>query len=339
MATLKSAEIERYLRAPDPRHVVTLIYGPDTGLVSERCAAFAARVVTDPKDPFQAVKLEGDALASDPLRLADEANTVSLFGGRRLIWVRAGSKQLGPALEPLLRSPPRDAAVLVEAGDLGRSSPLRAVLEKAACAVAIPCYLPDARDSARFVETEFAALNLSITADAKEAVTALVGGDRLASRAEIQKIALYAHPEKRITIEHVDAVCGDASATAIDEAVDATFAGQPAAFVRAFGRLVGEGQRGDVILGSALRQALVLMAMRREIDEGKRVEDLLVRVHFKRKAAVERQLKRWSTASIGTAISSIGDALAGARKDSDLATLIAERCLLSLSMIAARARG
>ena len=50
-------------------------------------------------DPFALVRLDGDALASDPARLVDEATTVPLFGGRRAIRVRAGSRNLASGVE------------------------------------------------------------------------------------------------------------------------------------------------------------------------------------------------------------------------------------------------
>ena len=57
--------------------------------------------VDDPQDAFQLVRMDGDAIASDPLKLADEANTIGLFGGRRAIRVSPTSKPLLAALEPL----------------------------------------------------------------------------------------------------------------------------------------------------------------------------------------------------------------------------------------------
>src|ERR1700747_239799 len=48
-------------------------FGTDTGLVSERVRTIIAQTVGDQKDPFQLVRIGGDELAADPLRLADEA--------------------------------------------------------------------------------------------------------------------------------------------------------------------------------------------------------------------------------------------------------------------------
>src|SRR5690606_32887291 len=50
------------------------------------------------------VELAGSELRSDPVRLADEARSVSLFGGTRHIWVRAGGDEAHDAVRNLLET-------------------------------------------------------------------------------------------------------------------------------------------------------------------------------------------------------------------------------------------
>src|SRR4051794_28082189 len=93
MVALKTSEADSFVTRPDPARAVVLVFGPDAGLVSERVDAIVRASVDDPSDPFSLVRLDGDAVASDPARLVDEATTVPLFGGRRAIRVRAGRPQ------------------------------------------------------------------------------------------------------------------------------------------------------------------------------------------------------------------------------------------------------
>src|SRR3954469_23132772 len=99
MVALKSSDIESFVARPDPARSVVLVFGQDAGLVSERVDAIVRASVDDPGDPFALVRLDGDTLASDPARLADEPLTVPLFGGRRAIRVRASSRNIVPAVE------------------------------------------------------------------------------------------------------------------------------------------------------------------------------------------------------------------------------------------------
>ena len=108
-----------------------LVFGPDAGLVHERAEKLINASVDDPNDPFALVRIEGDALASEPSRLVEEAHTVPLFGGRRAVWVKAGSRNFAAAVEAVVASPPTDCRIVIEAGDLRRTAPLRALCEKA----------------------------------------------------------------------------------------------------------------------------------------------------------------------------------------------------------------
>src|SRR3989442_449636 len=92
MVALKGGEIEAFLARPDPARPIALVFGPDAGLVAERAKAILRASVDDLRDPFSLVRLEGDDLADDPMRLVDNSQTVPLFGGRRAISVRAGGR-------------------------------------------------------------------------------------------------------------------------------------------------------------------------------------------------------------------------------------------------------
>src|SRR3954463_13448245 len=81
MVALKTSEADSFVTRPDPARAVVLVFGPDAGLVSERADAIVRASVDDPNDPFSLVRLDGDAIASDPARLVDEATTGALFGG------------------------------------------------------------------------------------------------------------------------------------------------------------------------------------------------------------------------------------------------------------------
>src|SRR5262245_9093525 len=223
MVALKTGDIDSFVARPDPSRAVVLVFGPDAGLVSERVDALVKASVDDPADPFALVRLDGDTVASDPARLVDEATTVPLFGGRRAIRLRAGSRNIVPAVEAVLAAPLRDCRVVIEAGALKRNAPLRALVERAKTAVALPCYADAARDLARVVDEELRAADLSITPDARETLLPLLGGDRRASRAELRKLTLYAHGRGQIEIDDVMAVVADASALALDTLVDAAF--------------------------------------------------------------------------------------------------------------------
>src|ERR1700750_2576722 len=170
MVALKGSDIDSFVARPDSARPVVLVFGPDAGLVRERAEALVRASVDDPKDPFQLARLDGDELAGEPTRLVEEANTIPLFGGRRAVWVRAGGRNFAPAVEALMASTSPDFRVVIEAGDLKRSAPLRALCERAKNAVALPCYADAERELARLIDDEMRAASLTITADARAAL-------------------------------------------------------------------------------------------------------------------------------------------------------------------------
>src|SRR5262249_6302755 len=236
MVALKSSEIDRFVARPDPARPVVLVFGPDAGLVRERTEALVRASVDDPKDPFQLVRLDGDELAGEPTRLVEEANTIPLFGGRRAVWVKAGARNFAAAVEALIAAPAPDCRVVIEAGDLKRNAPLRVICERARNAAALRCYLDLEEDLVRLIDEEMRDAGLAISPQARDALVPLLGGDRLASRQEIRKLALYARGKTRVELEDVMSAVADASTLALDGLIDAAFAGRTSELEVQFGK-------------------------------------------------------------------------------------------------------
>src|SRR5262249_59805324 len=102
-----------------------------------------------------------------------------------------------------------------------RNAPLRVLCERAKNAAALPCYADAERDLVRLIDDEMRDAGLTIAAEARTALIPLLGGDRLASRHELRKLALYARGKARVELEDVMAVTADASELALDGLVDA----------------------------------------------------------------------------------------------------------------------
>src|SRR6201995_1757592 len=177
MVALRGKEIDAFLARPDSGRPIILLYGPDAGLVRERADGLLASAVAHPNDPFSCVKLDGDELSAEPSRLVDEAMTVPLFGGRRAIRVRAGSRNFASGVDTLADTPLKDCRIVIEAGDLRAESPLRKACERAKAAVAIACYPDGERDLAKLIDDELRIANLRISAAARALLTALLGRD------------------------------------------------------------------------------------------------------------------------------------------------------------------
>ena len=340
MVALRGKEIDAFLARPDAGRPIILLYGPDAGLVRERADALLASAVDDPNDPFSLVRLDGDELSAEPSRLVDEVMTVPLFGGRRAIRVRAGSRSFAGGIDTLAEMPIKDCRIVIEAGELRPESPLRKACERAKTAVAIACYPDGERDLARLIDEEFRPSNLRIAPDARAVLTALLGGDRQASRNELRKLALYAHGKSEVSIDDVMAVVADASELKLDPIVDGAFAGRPDLVESEFAKAMIAGTYPGVIISAAQRQAAWLHKSALAVADGTSVSTLLEsgypRVHFSRKGAVEVALRNFSTARLVAIIDQLATAALDMRKQASLASAIAQRTLLSIAANAKR---
>jgi DNA polymerase III subunit delta len=340
MVALKSAEADAFVTRPDPARPVVLVFGPDLGLVRERAEAIIRASVDDPRDPFALVRLDGDELAGDPVRLVDEAQTVPLFGGRRAVHVRVGARNVMPAIEALLAIPIRDCRVVIEAGDLKRNAPLRVACERARNAAALPCYADSERDLARLVDEEMRAADLSIAPEARAALVPLLGSDRRASLMEIRKLALYAHGERTVGLDDVLAVVADASTLALDRVVDAAFAGRHGEVEAELGKARTAGTAPGSIVSAAVRQVAHLHKARLAIEGGASLDQVMSEarppVHFTRRTLVEAALKAWTSARLERAMAQLADAALEARRQPALADAIAQRALMSIASAARR---
>jgi DNA polymerase-3 subunit delta len=339
MTALKPAEIDRFLARPDPGQPIVLVYGPDAGLVRERVEALVRASVDDPADPFALARLEAEDLSANPSRLVEEAHTVPLFGGRRAVLVKAGSRNIAAAVEPLIAQPSNDCRIIIEAGDLKKNAPLRSMCEKAKVAAALPCYADNADAVARLVDEEMRTAKLALSPEARSELISRLGGDRLASRGELRKLALYAMGKTRVEVDDVRAVVADASEQAIDGVLDAAFAGRIAETEAEYAKARADGTPAAII-SAAIRHVANLHKMRLALDDGDSPDFAMQRgappIHFTRKQLVGSALRAWSAPRLLRAMAQLADASLDARRNTALADTIAQRTLLSLAVSARR---
>jgi DNA polymerase-3 subunit delta len=338
MVAVKAADVDAVIARADPARPIVLVFGPDAGLVSERVNALVKASVDDVNDPFALVRLEGEELSANPGRLVEEAQTIPLFGGRRAVWVKAGNRNIAPAVEALLALPASECRVIIEAGDLRRSAPLRTLCERAKNAVALPCYADSERDLARLVDNEMRAAGLTLTADARAVLVPLLGGDRAASRNEIRKLVLYAAGSGEVGVDDVTAVVSDASALALDDLVDTAFAGRPADLEANLAKARAAGSAVGSIFFAVQRQLAQLHKWRTAIERGTPISLDAVQppLHFRRKALVDAALKQWNAVRLTAAMAELAQAVLASRRTPALADTIAERALLSIALKARR---
>lgn len=331
-------DIEGFVKSPNQIARVIVVYGPDQGLVVERAQTIAKTQVKDLSDPFNVALLSGDQIVCDPARLNDEAFAQSLMGGNRLVYLRDCSDSITPILKDYLRQPSRDTLVVLEAGELGTKSTLRALAEKAENAAAIPCYVEDEKDLLRFLPNALKEQGYAIDRDALAALTGSLVGDRAVARGEIEKLITYkmSDTDKTIRLADVEACSGDMRSRTFDELVHATGMGDVARLSASLAALSRENTPAVSILrvvqGHFRRLYQCQLKMDGGLDARIAMKSLNPPVFWKYEDMFAQQMRRWPRPRIENLLNALGQVEAQTKQTGIPAETLAAQILLRTAM-------
>lgn len=342
-------QIDPFLKKPDPAALLILIYGPDEGLVGEREKSLARQVVADIKDPFNVVEISPAQLKSTPSLLLDEAQSMSMLGGRRVVRLgaltaegddmKAVERSVEAALAALQAG---DNLVLVTAGDLGTSSKLRKMCEDAKNAAAVPCYVEDERDLTRVIAGALKEQGFAIESDALTYMAANVVGDRAVVRGEVEKLITYMGADsKRIRLDDVSACIGDSADLSIDLLAKLAAGGNFAEAERILNYLLGEGTSFVFLTRNLQNYFLRLHLTKARLERGEQLEPAMAKlrpaVFWKHKDAFAAQAQSWAMPQIEQALAIIMTAEAKCKQTGSDPALLLSRALLAISQTGQRA--
>jgi len=309
---LAAGQIEGFLRRPDPQIGAVLLFGPDAGLVRERADTLVRAACPDLRDPFRVAELNAAMLAADPARLSDEAAQISLIGGKRVVRLRDAGDQQAPLFARFLADMPSDALVIAEAGDLPTRSALRRAFDDSPRAASIGCYPDNARDLAALIRDTFAAQKIAISRDAIAFLVEHLGGDRLLTRAELEKLTLYAGKGGRIELTDAQAVISDSAALSLDDAMLAAAEGDAAVLDRALARVFQEGESPVTIIRALLRHLQRLHVLATQLASSGSIDSAIRNarppIFFKQQDSWRRQLQRWRESRLRDALDRVSEA-------------------------------
>ncbi len=336
---ISAGRADGFCRKPRAGVAAVLLYGPDRGLVQERAETLARTVVDDLRDPFRVSELSGKAIAGDPALLADEAAAQALTGGRRVVRLRDTGNDAADAVASWLEAAAGDSLVVVEAGELVKSSRLRKLFEGSENAAAVPCYADDAASLEGVIDESLSSYGLRPTAAARSALLARLGGDRKLSRREIDKLALYVgEGVGEVDEAAVEAVVGDSATVTLDDLADAVAGGDHAAVGRSLARLHLDGVHPVGALRAVERHFQRLHLVAASADAERALAGLRPPLFFKRQPAFMAQLRRWPAATLAAALDVLLQAEIDCKTTGLPAQAICGQALTRLTAAAARSR-
>lgn len=333
-----ATQIRAAVDKPNPATRLYLFHGPDEAGAADLSARLARAIGPD----AERVDLDMKALREQPGRLADEAASLSLFGGLRYIRVMGIEEGASEAVALLLAADRAGNPVVAIGAGLKASGKLVKAAIAAPAAMAHACYVPEGIEATRIAQNIAREQGLRLTGDVPQRLAAACGGDRAILAREIEKLALYldAAPDRPRDADAaaLDAIGADLGDTDLSDAINAVVDGNVADVGAEIARL-GEGVA--VPLMRLLGRKLVAMAeMRVDVDKGAPVDEVLEkhRVFFREKAATGRALRRWNAGQIARAIERVRNAERGLMRTGTAGDVLAEAEATAIARAAARAR-
>ena len=309
-------------------------YGDDHGLIRERADTLTRAIADSLDDPFRVVALDRDAWGT----LADEAGSLSMTGGRRVVRVRDATDVLAKTVAAMLAGPSA-AFVIVEAPDLATKAKLRAAFEAAPDAAAIACYPEDDRALAETIRESLGADGIRVEPDAMAWLVGHLGHDRAATRSELGKLALYAGKGAAVGIGDVEQIVADAAGLSLDDALMAAATGAVADADRALELALAEGASAVSILRAGLGLFARLHRARLAHDGGQSVDDavrgLRPPVFFRDAPRVSAAVRLWPAEAIAATLGALTEAERACKQTGAPDLLLVRHAVLT---IARRAR-
>ncbi len=275
------ARVEGFISTLESAGVCSvLIYGPDSGGVSNLANRIAAKIVADPSDPFSASTVDNERVSNEPSVIYDEMSAISMFGGRKLVMFRHadGGKDNAAAIESCVEGIPADAKkgsfLLVTAGDLPPTSALRKLYENGKDVAALACYVEDEKDLSAKVMRLFSARGMrAVERGVVEYLAASCKGDSKIVESEVEKLDLYMGEVKEVRLEDVLETTGNTTETQLSDIAALVCTGKKAEAEIALRRALEAGTAPIAIIRSLQRYMEKLHFCAAQIQgEGKTAE-------------------------------------------------------------------
>lgn len=334
-------QLEKALKRPTATRLF-LLHGPDEAGSHALARQVGAALGAD----ADKTSLTGAELKADPARLADEAASLSMFGGARWVLVTPVGDEALDAAAALLDAPAAGNPVVLLAGALKPASKLLKLALAAPGAIVFASYPPDARDFARLAGELARARSLTLQPDDARLLAEAAGSNRFVLESELDKLALYldAGPGRPAVVDRdvMTAIGASMEDGDAGQLVDHVFGGNAPGAAAEIGRLASEGAEGIVLIRAALRRGLLLARLRAEVEQGRSLGDVLSgqgkSLFWKEKDAVERQLGRWNAGLLARCLSRLQIAERDVKRSAGVGPLAAEAELLAIARQAARLR-
>jgi DNA polymerase-3 subunit delta len=267
----------------------------------------------------------------------DEARSMSMMGGSRLIRITDATEGITTHLKTYLEEPSSDNLIVIEASELTARSKLRQLCEKSDSAAAIPCYVEDERSLSNLIRKELQDAGLMASRDAISWLALELKGDRQRARSEIEKLITYMGDKKHeISLDDATACCGKGSDQSLDDLVYSLTGNNPEKAMRVYNQLLDEDVAIISIIRSCLNHFRRLHLAKARQANGEALPQVMKTlsppVFFKYTDQFSSHVQRWSMGAIESAMIRLSSVEKDSKKTGTPVKSLFGQTLLSLSL-------
>ena len=252
--------------------------------------------------------VSSSAVRTDPASLVDEAGAMSLFGGKRVVWIEPATKDIEEGIAALLEAPQPESAVIAIAGALTKSSALLKLAEASPLALAYAAYAPEGRDAERMVVDLGRRFGLKVSPPVAARLADACGNDQAIAAQELEKLALYldASPHAPKELDHgaIDEVGAESAEGDFQRLADLALGGETDELAEELGRLPAGGNEGIPVVRSLQRRLLMLAPARARVERGESIDAVMTSLgrslFWKDKSRVQGMILKWSAGDLAT---------------------------------------
>jgi DNA polymerase III subunit delta len=336
MAVLREGDLADFLKRKHQQFNGLLLFGNDESAIS----AAVSQVVAAMPDGEEPLRLDASVLKSDPAALDDAFRSMSLLGDRRLIVVAGVDESHLSHVQSILDARSLGNFVLLVAVSLKKGSKFRSAVEGSPLFAAIGLYEETGGALVLRVQTVLRQLGVTFADGAAERFVDLCGSDRSVLVGEAEKLALYCHPNKTISIDDVEAACGDQAEFEADALIGAVLDGDLETTDRMFASMVLSGDAKSVLIMMQMylaRLENISAAVARGVDM-QSANRAGKPPFFGTQFDAVRALRALTGDDLGRMQVTVQQAILQSRQLADLGDAVTGRCLLSLARMVRQSR-
>ncbi|WP_066798181.1 DNA polymerase III subunit delta [Sphingomonas soli] len=333
-----AAQIRAAVDKPNPATRLYLFHGPDEAGAADLAERLARALGPD----VERIDLDMKAIREQPGRLADEAASLSLFGGLRYIRLLGTDESAGEAIGLLLAAERAGNPVIAIGPALKGSGKLVKLAIASPTALSHGCYVPEGIEATKLAANIAREHGVRLTGDVPQRLATACNGDRAILAREIEKLALYldAGPDRPRDADNaaLDAIGADMSDADLGDAINAVLDGRVSDIGGEMARL-GDGV-GIPLMRQLARRLLALAEMRIDIDKGADIDSVLEkhRIFFREKPATSRALRRWNAPQITRAVDRVRETERAIMRSGTVGEVLADAEMVAVARAAARTR-